>query len=150
MVEALILVGFGVALGVLVTSGVAARRAARRRRATATPPRPPAATGATWTAAGGMAAAFPLERTDHERNLGDAAFVDGLIVGRYYLPHHAAPAEFDAGFDDEPLGEEVDGYLGDGSGESDDEGFADHGGWGAGLDELDDGFDDDDDDDGDW
>jgi hypothetical protein len=70
---------------VAVISSALAGVAARRRRAEAALPTPPAASGGAWTAAGGLAAAFPIERTRHERNIGDAAFVDGLIVARYYL-----------------------------------------------------------------
>jgi hypothetical protein len=73
------------AVGVAVVSSAVAGVAARRRRAEAAASTPPVASEGTWTAAGGLARAFPLERTQHEHDVGDAAFVDGLIVGHYYL-----------------------------------------------------------------
>lgn len=39
-----------------------------------------------WIAADPLESAFPVERTPRERDVGDAAFVDGFVVGRYIAP----------------------------------------------------------------
>lgn len=57
-------------------------------------PSPPAAgaepTHRTWTAARPLDRAFPVERTAHEWRVGDAAFVDGFVLGHHLLPPRPA------------------------------------------------------------
>lgn len=71
--------------GVARDRGAVGDRGGPGPRGGGTPAAAPRSHAGTWTAAGGLAAAFPAERTAHERHVGDAAFVDGLIVGRAYL-----------------------------------------------------------------
>jgi hypothetical protein len=166
----LLLIGF--VLGVLVASVVMLRR----RPSSSAPPaaadgeRGAAPTG-SWTA-GAVGAAFPLERTPHERDIGDAAFVDGLVVGRYVFPDERAleqrqevpPPDAGGDADDDtefgavdPVRSGVDEdaeedlfedpfapVLHDGSHDDLDDDLDDHldEGFGDGFDGFDDGFDD--------
>jgi hypothetical protein len=144
----------------LVVSGVSAITALigwvtvrwRPREVDVTRPPGGVAAGWRWIAAGPLEGTFPVERTPHERDVGDAAFVDGFIVGRYVAAGERAdevpvrngapvPADLTGGGDD-PSG--LDGDAGHGFGTADgfgvddgvDDGFGDEFG-------FDDGFEDD-------
>jgi hypothetical protein len=81
------------AIALAAVSAVVARSTTRRRREGAGPA-PDVPSEGTWTAAGGpLEAAFPLERTPRERDIGDAAFVDGFVIGRYYAPEPGSPVD---------------------------------------------------------
>jgi hypothetical protein len=87
----LLLVVVGVAAVTALIGRVVARRRPQEDRAVPRGSAPgggqlTAGGGGRWTAAGPVAGAFPVERTPHERDVGDAAFVDGFIVGRYLTP----------------------------------------------------------------
>ncbi|WP_157042106.1 hypothetical protein [Nitriliruptor alkaliphilus] len=83
---------FVVAVVVLsVVLGVVSRaRPSRRAAAPASGAAPDGQRGEAWTAAGPLDAAFPVERTPRERHIGDAAFVDGLVIGHYLAPFRPA------------------------------------------------------------
>jgi hypothetical protein len=84
-----LIVAFGVSVVTALIRRVVARRQPQEGRAV--PPGSEAG-GGRWTAAGPVEGAFPVERTPHERDVGDAAFVDGFIIGRYFAPGDRADA----------------------------------------------------------
>jgi hypothetical protein len=85
----LLLVAFGLSVTSLVGWAVVRRRPGEGRATP--PPREPA--GGRWIAADPLGAASPVERTRRERAVGDAAFVDGFIIGRYVATGERAEVE---------------------------------------------------------
>lgn len=100
---------FVVAVVVLFAAlGVVSRVAASRRGTAARTGEPTdGQRGGAWSAAGPIETAFPAERTPRERDIGDAAFVDGLVIGHYLAPFR--PAEDRDSVQPEPADLVLDG-----------------------------------------